>query len=236
MEDIDEKRKYKYTLKSDNDLLITGRIYSDAGRLNQKVYRHGKKGVWKPNLGMRKKDFKYTKISAAMYGELIAYLIHKKIGFPACEVEILKRNIVIPRSKSGKTAEVPGCISYVELENDEVLRQAIDVLAWYKDKHYDDYLQIMNPLGEDVNKIGYSLDVNNEANNNNIELIIPAMEAYAREVGQVDEEQIDRLRQDIINMVVFDCKFGNIDRNDENYGLKISKDKMSLYPAFDNGK
>ena len=132
--------------------------------------------------------------------------------------------------------EVPGCISYLDLkrENAEDLVQAINILAWYKMEHYDDYVKIMNPLGLDIAPNDRLLDVNNESNNNNIELIIPAFEAYAREVAGASEEKVTALRQDLINMVVFDCRFGNTDRNDENYGLAVSLNDMRLYPSFDN--
>ncbi len=97
---MSEERKYKYKLDVDDDVIVIGRKFSDAGRQNQIVIRNGREGIWKPNLGMRKKDCKFTKISAAMYGEFIACLLQRKIEFPTCDVDILKRNITLPRSKS----------------------------------------------------------------------------------------------------------------------------------------
>lgn len=226
-------KEYKYPVKLDDDMVLVGRVYSDAGRQNQSVIRKGRKAIWKPNLGLRKKDFRFTKVSAAMYGEFIANLIYKKIGIPSSDVEMLKRNLRIPRSASGKTAEVPGCISYYSLEPDEDLVQAINILAWYKDKHYDEYLRIMDPLGA-LNPNDYTLNINNEENNNNVELIIPAFEAYVRELANAPEDQIQMLRQALIDMIVFDCRFANTDRNDENYGLAISPSGFRLYPLFDN--
>lgn len=232
---MSEEKDYKYKLDVDDDVIVIGRIYSDAGRQNQKVIRNGREGVWKPNLGMRKKDFKFTKTSAAMYGELIAHLLQKKIGFPTCDVDILKRNVIVPRSKSGRKVEINGCISYLDLQEGEDLVQAINVLAWYKTEHHDEYVKIMNPLGlEEINEMDRMFDINNDKNNNNLELIIPAFEAYAREQCSASEEKVAQLRQNLINMVVFDCKFANPDRNDENYGLAISQNSLRLYPSFDN--
>ena len=233
---MSEERDYKYKLDLVDNVIVIGRIFSDAGRQNQRVLRNKRECVWKPNLVIRKKDMKRVKTSAAMYGEFIAHLLQKKIGFPSCDVDILRRNIVLPFSKSGRKVEVPGCISYLDLkrENAEDLVQAINILAWYKMEHYDDYVKIMNPLGLDIAPNDRLLDVNNESNNNNIELIIPAFEAYAREVAGASEEKVTALRQDLINMVVFDCRFGNTDRNDENYGLAVSLNDMRLYPSFDN--
>ena len=231
---MSEERDYKYKLDLIDDVIVIGRVFSDAGRQNQRVLRNKKEGVWKPNLGIRKKDFKITKTSAAMYGEFIAHLLQRKIGFPACDVDILRRNIALPFSKSGRKVEVPGCISYLDLQKGEDLVQAINVLAWYKTEHYDEYMKIMNPEGIEIAPNDRLLDVNNERNNNNIELVIPAFEAYARELAGASEEKVATLRQDLINMVVFDCRFGNTDRNDENYGLAVSQNDVRLYPSFDN--
>lgn len=228
-----EERDYKYKVKLNDSVMLSKRIYSDAGRQNQEVIVNNAKGVWKPNLGMRKKDFKFTKTSAAMYGEFIAHILQEKIGFPSCKVEMVKRNLVLPRSASGKTAEVPGCISYLDLKEGETLVQTINVLAWYKSERPNEYVEIMNPLGEHFEG-DHEISIYNEKNNNNIELVIPAMEAYVKDRCNATPEQIQQLRQDIINMVVFDCKFGNTDRNDENYGISISQDGFRLYPTFDN--
>lgn len=228
-----EERDYKYKVALNDSVMVVKRIYSDAGRQNQEVMVNDTKGVWKPNLGMRKKDFKFTRTSAAMYGEFIAHILQEKIGFPSCKVEMVKRNLVLPRSASGKTAEVPGCISYMDLKEGETLVQTINVLAWYKREHPNEYVEIMNPLGEHFEG-DHEISIYNEKNNNNIELVIPAMETYVKERCNATPEQIQQLRQDIINMVVFDCKFGNTDRNDENYGISISQDGFRLYPTFDN--
>lgn len=233
---MENEKEYKYKVMTDDNLVVTKRIPADTGRQNQGVYRNKRDGIWKPNLGIRRKDFKATKHSAAMYGEYIASLLCKKIGFQACDVEMLKRNIELPYSKSRRTVEVPGVISYIDLDvsKGEQLIQAISLLAWYKSEHNDEYIKIMNQSKEDSEKLEYCFSINNSSNNNNIELIIPAFEAYLREKGNASEEQIAKMRQDLINMVVFDCRFGNPDRNDENYGLKVSKYGVSLYPLFDN--
>lgn len=231
---MSEESECKYKVNLVDDVIVIGRVFSDAGRQNQRVLRNKREGIWKPNLGIRKKDMKCVKTSAAMYGEFIAYLLQKKVGFPACDVDILRRNIALPFSKSGRKVEVNGCISYSDLKKDEDLVQAINVLAWYKMEHYDEYVKIMNPLGLEIAPNDRLLDINNEQNNNNMELIVPAFEAYARELAGATDEEVSKLRQDLINMVVFDCKFGNTDRNDENYGLAVSKDGVRLYPSFDN--
>jgi hypothetical protein len=226
-------KNYKYKLETKDNVVGLRKIYSDAGRQNQEVRVDGKEGIWKPTLGIRKKDLKQTKLSAAHYGELIAYLLYSKVGIPVCKVDILKRKIPLLYSKSGKMVEVPGCVSYKELADNEVLVQAINVLAWYKDEHYDEYVSIVDQLGK-CKEGDFTISKGNEMNNDNIELIIPAFEAFVKERCDATPEQLGDLRQTIIDMVVADCKFSNPDRNDENYGLAVSKDGTRFYPIFDN--
>ena len=78
---------------------------------------------------------------------------------------------------------------------------------------------------------------------NNIDVIIPALSFYLSDQLKCSEEEINRIREEFIQMVVFDCAFGNSDRNDENWGIIIrdpDKDskspKVSIYPMFDNEK
>lgn len=227
------EKEYKYKIETKDDIIGLQKIYSDAGRQNQEVKVGNKRGIWKPTLGVRKSDLKRTKISAAHYGEFIAYLIYKKIGLPVCEVEIIKREMLLPRSQSGKTAGVQGCISYKALEPGEDLVQAINILSWYKIHHYDEYRAIIDPLNQYEDN-DYRISRDNDGNNNNIELIIPAFETYVRERCGATQEDCDNLRQTLIDMVVADCRFSNTDRNDENYGLAISKKGHRFYPVFDN--
>ena len=227
------EKEYKYKLEIKENVTGLQRIYSDSGRQNQEIRVDGKHGVWKPTLGIRKNDLKQTKISAAHYGEFIAYLLYKKIGLPVCKVDLLIRKLPIPRSKSGRLVEVPGCISYKELKDNEDLVQAINIISWYKDVHYDEFVAITDQLNQYDND-DYKLSKHNDSNNNNIELIIPAFEAYIKERCGASEEDCQGLRQSLIDMIVADCKFANTDRNDENYGLAISKDGHRFYPVFDN--
>ena len=44
---MSEERKYKYKLDVDDDVIVIGRKFSDAGRQNQIVIRNGREGIWK---------------------------------------------------------------------------------------------------------------------------------------------------------------------------------------------
>lgn len=228
------KKDYAYKVKLVTDIHDMGVQYTDSKRPIRKVLCNGKKGYFKTNLGIRLKDYKATKQSAAHFGEFIAYKIAEKISLPVCEVELLKRNLTLKYSKTGKSVEVPGCISYIDLKQGESFIPAATILSWYKMEHKREFEAIVNEAGN-LQVGDYRLDPNNEINNNNIELILPAFESYAREQWHMSEEEVNQIRQNIINMIVFDCKFANRDRHDENYGLSTTADgKVKFYPIFDN--
>ena len=227
------EKEYKYKLETKENISGLQKIYSDAGRQNQEVKVNNKRGIWKPTLGIRRSDLKRTKISASHYGEFIAYLLYKRIGLPVCEVEMLKRKMLVERAKPQRCVDVPGCISYKALDSDEVLVPAINILSWYRDNHYEEFVAIVDQLNR-LEPSDYRLQKWTDSNDDNIELIIPAFEAYIRERCGASQEDCDKLRQLLIDMTVADCKFSNTDRSNENYGLAISKNTHRFYPVFDN--
>lgn len=234
VEDEIPSRDYRYKVELADDIINVRRIYGDTKRQNWEILRKGRKGIFKPTLNVREKDLKVTRRTASEYGEFIASLIAKQISIPACDVELVRKRMYYSRSKSGKSEIVPGCISYSDLKDGESLVLAINILAWYKSEHEDEYFKIMDPLGL-YDKNDYSIDPNNASVNNNLELVIPAFEAYIKEVCGGTQEDCDEIRQSIIDMVTFDCRYANRDRNDENYGLGIGPDgKVRFYSIFDN--
>lgn len=231
-----EEKDYKYKLEQFHDIKVIKKIYSDANRQNFLVYRNGKKGVFKPTLNLRAKtvDVAAGRKTCAEYGEFIAHKILEQIGIPSCDVEILQRYMVNPRSQSGKGNYVPGVISYIDLEDGEVLKSASDVIFNYKETHRDEFESIVDPLS--VEKGSYRTSLDNGVQNNNIEVIIPALLSYVREIPGTTEEQVQEIKQQFIDMVMFDCRFANRDRHDDNYGLAIQEGNKGIrfYPLFDN--
>lgn len=227
-------KDYKYKMELADDIINVRRIYGNTKRQNWEIFRKSRKGVFKPTLNVREKDLKVTRRTAAEYGEFIASLIAKKVNIPACDVELVRKRMHYTRSKSAKFEIIPGCISYSDLKAGESLTLAITILAWYKSEHKDEYFKIMDPLGW-YDENDYSIDPNNASVNNNLELVIPAFEAYVKEICGGTQEDCDNVRQSIIDMVTFDCSYANRDRNDENYGLAIGPNgKIRFYPIFDN--
>lgn len=234
---MSEEKDYKYKLEQATDVKYIKKIYSDMNRQNALVSRNGRKGIFKPTLNLRTKtvDVATGRKTCAEYGEFIAHKILEKIGILSCEVDILERYMVNPRSQSGKGNFVPGVISYIDLADGEVLKTASDIIFDFKEKHRDEFKHIVDPLSLESERL-YTNAFDNEKQNNNIEVIIPAIMAYVRDFPNTTEEQVQEVKQQLIDMVMFDCRFANRDRHDDNYGLAILEGNkgIRLYPLFDN--
>ncbi len=178
-----------------------------------------KRGIFKPmheSFKKRRNNKKYR--FANHYGEFVAYKISEKIGIPACKVELAKRNF---RNRyTGKNEIAEGCISYIHTENNEQLIHGMTIMEYYGREALKDRLP--------------------SSKNNNIDIIIPALKYYLEEHVKCSKEEINRICDNFIQMVVFDCAFGNSDRNDENWGIIIKNtndpksSKADIYPMFDN--
>ena len=210
---------------------IRGREYRDNDRKDYKVYNNEKNkiGIFKPLIGYNKKG-KLTRHDASDYGELLAYELAKKTDIPVCEVELAVKKEQIPHKKD--PVMLDGAVSYVDLVPGEVLTLSIEIQEYFRTAHYDEYKEILI-----ANKSVKESDLmpHSETFNNNIEIVIPAFMAYVKDkFPKATKKQLDELKQRLIEMVVFDCRFANTDRNDENFGLRVSKDGSRFYPIFDN--
>lgn len=235
----EDERQYKYRFINANIPLFSALRAVKAGDVKGKLalrrniedgYSSSdpKIGIFKPmheSLKKRRSHKKYT--YANHYGEFIGYKIAESIGIPACKVELAKRDY--RNQYSGKVSEVEGCISYVDLEDDEELVNGMTIVEMYR----RDVLSKSKPRQD------YSYS------NNNIDVIIEATKYFLDQKTSLTNAEKQKICDDIIQMVVFDCAFGNPDRNDENWSLKVRSfykdkrglsDKVELYPMYDNEK
>lgn len=229
-----EEREYAYKLERDDSIREVRRVYTDSNRRISEIIRNGRHGIFKPTLNLRAKtiDIAQGKKTCSEYGEFIGHKALEKMGIESCDVEMVKRFLKNPRSKSGKGNEVPGAISYIHLEDGEDLVPAMTVISKYKYDHEDEYIKIVNPLGIYDND-PHRIHPENEDQNNNIEVIIPAFMQFVRDNGGTEEEA-EAVKKRIIEMTVFDCRMANRDRHDENYGMARGNGKVRFYPLYDN--
>lgn len=179
-------------------------------------------GLFKSKRGYNSKykTSKQTANYANHYGEYLAYIILKQLGKDVCKVDL--GNLEIINSYSKKLAIVEGCLSHYELEENETVELICIILESYKNAHPKKYRELTQ-RGK----------TNSNQNNTNIELILKSLEEVCKQNGQ--EYKIPDIRKSFFDMCIFDIKFANRDRHDDNFGLKINQEnEIEFYSLFDN--
>ena len=165
------------------------------------------------------------------YGEVAGYLLALGSRTPACKVELahLSRyyeNIHKERN-NGTPEEKDGCITYSHLEAGEILHHGKLVV--------DEYLrEYPNPE--------YVFPRNYE---NKIDICIASIEEATRNYYKKSpvkrseeyiEAKVSENKTAALNMIIYDCLYGNNDRHDENWAMVKNMDgtDISLYPLYDN--
>lgn len=148
-------------------------------------------------------------INDAHLGEMLAWIIANKIGFKICDVELYKK----PLMKKGKYDQ--GILSYVEKSEDDLLLNPAVLIK--------DYLRSVN------SKLMFEKGIYD------IDTILNSIFHECLKESRPYQEFLD-IKQELINMIVFDFKFLNTDRTVNNWMLR--KDTKSgildMYPMFDN--
>lgn len=177
-------------------------------------------GYFKSKTGYNKK-YKNTKEYANHYGEYIAYIILKQLGKKACKVDIGELEIKNPYNS--KPIQVEGILSHFQLTQEEIFQPISVIIEQYKEVHPKKY--------RDMTSRG---NTHSDKNYTNVELILNAIEEAFRKNGQ--EHKISEARKKFFDMCIFDIKFANRDRHDENFGLKINQvtNEIDFYHLFDN--
>lgn len=181
-----------------------------------------RRGIFKPmHESFKKRKSKVSYRYANHYGEYIGYRIAEKIGIPACKVDMAKRRHVNKYSR--KTSDIEGCISYIHKEARDTVISGMSILEEYR-------RDVLEPQGIKT----YS------SSNNNIDIILSAVEWNLTKKSNLPNHRINEILKSIVEVVVFDCAFGNSDRSDENWGIlhrsnEEDKNKsIELYPIYDN--
>ena len=180
----------------------------------------------------KRKEYGDKKIFCANhYGEFVGYLLAIGSRTPACKVELAKlskyyENIHKERN-NGTPEQKDGCISYSHLEKGQMLHHGKVVV--------DDY-------SREFPKQNFEYVRHYE---NDIEVCINAVEYATRTFYQRSpikrhndfiEEKVAENRKAMLNMIIYDCLYGNNDRHDENWALVKDSDGRSieLYSLYDN--
>ena len=191
---------------------------SKIGLFKPKRYEHGDRKVFCAN----------------HYGEFMGYLLANNAGTNSCEAELAElshyyANIHKERNH-GTPENKKGCIIYKHLEPSDSLETGYVTI----DKFIYNNPEFLRKLIKN--------DMRTNRINDNIEVVLNSIEYEVREfyerqrivTQEYIEKQIKINKEKAIEMIIFDCLYGNNDRHDENWSMKIGKDSIGLYELYDN--
>lgn len=195
--------------------------------------RDGKLGLFKP----QRKEFGDKKVFCGNhYGEFIGYVAATCVDVPVCKVELAhlsKYYENIHKARHHGTPESKdGCISFAEKSLDQELEHGTSVI---------DFFRYQNP--EEFERITKN-DSRNTDRNDNLEVCLAAIEYRIRRFladhkdcpAHYIDKKVRENRALAIQMIVYDCMYGNNDRHDENWAMikdRYGRD-ISLYKLYDN--
>lgn len=221
---------------SKNIDVFTPRNFERMGMLKGKRWYEsaGGLGLFKP----QRNEFGDKKVFCGNhYGEVIGYILSIGSTVRVCKAELACLSKYYPNihkeRNHGTPIEKVGCITYSQLERNQELEHGKIIIDNFTYSNKDYY----NELTKDDKKFS-------DDSNDNLEVILASIEYRTREFyrSQRDcqqnciEKQVKENRYRAIQMIVYDCLYGNNDRHDENWAMV--KDcygkNISMYPLYDN--
>lgn len=172
-------------------------------------------------------------------GEYFGYLLAEKAGVRACPVDLVTLHDT--KNKYSPTIRLyTACASHSVKKPGTTLMDGeliVNSLLDGKDSTYNKYVENL------LSQSSYG-PIFSSSSEDNIDLIIAGIVRETRNVekqigirtrGQV-EEDVEQNIQDIIDVAVFDCIFGNHDRHSGNWAMEIDPETglASIYSAYDN--
>jgi len=187
-------------------------------------------GLFKP----KRYEFGDKKVFCANhYGELVGYILALRSGIPVCKAELAHlskyyKNIHKFRN-NGTPEEKDGCITYSKLKDGDMLKHGKLIVDIFSSKQRERF-NSLTPEDSFINKA------------DNLEVVLSAVEdrtrAFYEEKSDIPNDYVEgKVKQnklDTIQMIVYDCLYGNNDRHDENWGMLVNDTDISLYPLYDN--
>lgn len=185
----------------------------------------------------KRNEFKDRRVFCANhYGEFVGYKLARNASVSSCPTELAHLSKYYPNIhkflNNGTPIPKDGCLVYSLLEEGDELESGkvtLDYFRFDQNKKYQD-------LTANDNKYTDSDD--------NIEVVLSAIEYRTREFykqkGNTSDEhiesQVQKNRFSAIQMMIYDCLYGNYDRHDENWSMRRNSNDIELYPLYDNEK
>jgi len=123
---------------------------------------------------------------------------------------------------------------YNELIAEKIAKKLNIPCCHYHIAYFDDEIGVVTELFDKTNFISMNDYLSKKykdedsSHTNNLENIWDAF------LTDFDSETAEKLMSQLVNIFIFDCLIGNIDRHTENYGLIINKEEVNFAPLYDN--
>lgn len=210
------------------DSFVPGR-FETMGELKGKRWyldtKESKIGLFKP----KRYEFRDRKVFCANhYGEFIGYILALYGEVPACKVELAHLSEYYPnihkQINKGTPIEKDGCITYSSLKKGRELEHGKTVIDIAKYNRED------------------KTERKNANDNDNLEVVLDSIETRTRifykNISECPQDYIElkvrENRRKAIQMMIYDCLYGNYDRHDENWAMRRDDSHIEMYPLYDN--
>ncbi len=170
------------------------------------------------------------------YGELVGYKLAKNASVKSCPAELAHLSRYYPNVhkflNNGTPIPKDGCLVYSLLDAGDELQPGKVILDYFRFEQNRKFHDL-------TAKDGKQADLDD-----NIEVVLSAIEYrtrdFYRKKGNTSlehiESQVQKNRFSAIQMMVYDCLYGNNDRHDENWSMRRNNEEIELYPLYDNEK
>lgn len=173
------------------------------------------------------------------FGEYFGYLLAQKSGVESCPVDLITLHDT--RNRYSKTKYLyTACSSKRVLTPSQMMILGESIVSAFELNHQEKFREILSTQrGMPDRKSKMSLD-----SHDNLDIVLASIVSetinYESKSKKFSEAQI---REDVkenlklaIDMIVYDCIFGNNDRHSENWSMFVDLEtgRMRQYPLYDN--
>lgn len=174
------------------------------------------------------------------YGEYFGYLLAQKSEIDACPVELI--SVHDTKNKYSKTLHIyPACASKKVLQPCQNMILGEMVVSSFESNYREKYRELLSKSNSSVSDVQSRMSLDPY---DNIDVVLGSIVAetirYESRSGKCSSEQVkEDVKENLksaIDMMVYDCMFGNNDRHSQNWAMYTDEEngKAKLYPLYDN--
>lgn len=217
------------------------------GDIQPKFWYHGKTDRASGNVLVKRQSSQNVgknRPRSKMYnhvGEYFGYLLAQKAEVKACPVDLVTMHDT-KNKYSNRIMIFTGCASHSLKKPRTSLIPGEGILGMYAVRNDEEVREVLKQTNRSESL--YSGTILSQAQEDNVDIVLAAIIRetvdFESKLGKRSKDEIkDDVKQnlqDAIDMIVYDCVFGNHDRHSGNWAMEMDSEtgKISLYPAYDN--